>query len=99
MMNWAVGREYLLQTPFRRGTQALITFERENNRRIRRVSPDDEAALLKHAGPQMQLILSMALDCAAPRFCTHDVGTSRPSSRLSTSARSMPSQRRPVSCP
>ena len=67
MMNWAVGREYLRETPFRRGTQALITFEKENNRRIRRVPPDDETALLLHAGPQMQLILIMALDSGLRR--------------------------------
>ena len=67
MMNWAVGREYLRQTPFRRGSQALITFEREDNRRIRRVSPDEERALLTHAGPQMQLILITALDSGLRR--------------------------------
>src|SRR5438552_17933286 len=33
MFNWAVGREYLDRTPFRRGNQALIKFERENKRR------------------------------------------------------------------
>ncbi len=54
MMNWAIGREYLRETPFRRGTQALITFEREDNRRVRRVSPEEEAALLAHANSQTQ---------------------------------------------
>ncbi len=29
MFNWAVGREYLVQTPFRRGTEVLIRLERE----------------------------------------------------------------------
>jgi len=67
MMNWAVGREYLRETPFRRGTQALITFERENNRRIRRVTPEDEKALLANAAPQMQLILITALDSGLRR--------------------------------
>src|SRR5438552_11681785 len=46
MFNWAVGREYLDRTPFRRGNQALIKFERENNRRIRRVSPAEEERLM-----------------------------------------------------
>ena len=42
-VNPALGREYVAQTPFRRGTLALIKFERENNRRIRRVTADQEA--------------------------------------------------------
>jgi hypothetical protein len=29
MFNWAVGREYLDRTPFKRGNQALVKFERE----------------------------------------------------------------------
>jgi hypothetical protein len=43
MFNWAVGREYLERTPFKRGNHALVKFEREDNRRIRRVSPTEEA--------------------------------------------------------
>jgi hypothetical protein len=41
--NRALGREYVARTPFRRGSQALIKFERENNRRIRRVTLEEEA--------------------------------------------------------
>lgn len=35
MMNWAVGREYLDRTPFRRGTETLIRKLREDNQRRR----------------------------------------------------------------
>ena len=33
MMNWAVGREYIDRTPFRRGTETLIRKLREDNQR------------------------------------------------------------------
>ncbi|PYQ77800.1 MAG: hypothetical protein DMG01_13630, partial [Acidobacteria bacterium] len=46
MLNWAVGREYLDRTPFRRGTEVLVRLEREDNTRRRRVSEQEEAALL-----------------------------------------------------
>ena len=37
MLNWAIEREYLEHSPFRRGSRALIKLERENNRRSRRI--------------------------------------------------------------
>src|SRR5579872_1358384 len=40
MLNWAVGREYLDRTPFRRGTEVLVRLEREDNKRRRRVSEE-----------------------------------------------------------
>jgi site-specific recombinase XerD len=46
MFNWAVGREYLDRTPFRRGTEVLIRMELEDNRRRRRISETEEQALL-----------------------------------------------------
>lgn len=46
MLNWAVGREYLEKTPFRRGTETLIKKLREDNERCRRISEDEEARLL-----------------------------------------------------
>jgi CRISPR/Cas system CSM-associated protein Csm2 small subunit len=46
MMNWAVGRECIDRTPFRRGTETLIRKLREDNQRRRRVSEDEEARLL-----------------------------------------------------
>ena len=36
MFNWAVGREFLERTPFRRGNQTLVRQELEDNRRHRR---------------------------------------------------------------
>ena len=74
MMNWAIGREYLRETPFRRGTQAIIAFEPEDNRRVRRVSPEEERALLAHANSQtnarcsaLPLIIIAALDTGLRR--------------------------------
>src|SRR5207237_10152434 len=58
MLNWAVGREYLDRTPFRRGTEVLIRLELEDNKRRRRVSEQEEAALLAVASPHL---LSMIL--------------------------------------
>jgi hypothetical protein len=46
MLNWAVGREYLEKTPFRRGMETLIKKLREDNLRRRRLSPDEELRLL-----------------------------------------------------
>ena len=46
MMNWAVGREYLDRTPFRRGTETLIPKQREDNQRRRHLSEDEETRLL-----------------------------------------------------
>ena len=37
IFNWAIGREYVDKTPFKRGTHSLIRLERENNRRQRRL--------------------------------------------------------------
>src|SRR4029077_6581449 len=57
MFNWAVGREYLDRTPFRRGNQALIKFEREDNRRIRRVSPEEEQGLMVAANATVRQLI------------------------------------------
>lgn len=67
MMNWAVGREYVNRTPFRRGSQALISFEREDNRRIRRVSADEEQRLLAAANPVAHMMIIAALDTGMRR--------------------------------
>src|SRR3989449_11073375 len=75
MLNWAVGREYLDRTPFRRGTEVLIRMEREDNRRRRRISEQEEAALLAAAPPHLgrQTIARLApgpprRGMLAPRF-------------------------------
>jgi integrase len=67
MFNWAVGREYLERTPFRRGTETLIRKEREDNRRRRRISEDEEARLLSVAPPHLRSMIITALDTGMRR--------------------------------
>ncbi len=67
MFNWAVGREYLDKTPFRRGTETLIRKEREDNRRRRRISEDEESKLLEHATPLLRSMIVAALDTGMRR--------------------------------
>jgi site-specific recombinase XerD len=67
MFNWAVGREYLDRTPFRRGTEVLIRLEKEDNRRRRRVTEDEEARLLGVARPQLRSMIITALDTGMRR--------------------------------
>jgi hypothetical protein len=62
MLNWAVGREYLDRTPFRRGTEVLIRMELEDNKRRRRISESEEAALLAVASPHLRSMIIAALD-------------------------------------
>ena len=72
MFNWAIGREYLERTPFRRGNQTLIKQEPEDNRRYRRVSPEEEAQLLAAASDRLKPLIIAALDtgmrCIAGRL-------------------------------
>ena len=49
MFNWAVGREYIDRTPFRRGSETLIRPLLEDNKRSRRVSEREEQQLLDTA--------------------------------------------------
>jgi integrase len=67
MLNWAVGREYLDRTPFRRGTEVLIRMELEDNKRRRRISEPEEAALLAVASPQLRSMIIAALDTGMRR--------------------------------
>jgi hypothetical protein len=67
MFNWALGREYVTQTPFRRGTQALIKFERENNRRVRRVPPEEAVRLLAASNSLVHMLIVAALDTGMRR--------------------------------
>ena len=60
MLNWAVGREYLDRTPFRRGTEVLIRMELEDNKRRRRIGESEEAALLAVASPHLQSMIIAA---------------------------------------
>jgi integrase len=62
MMNWAVGREYIDRTPFKRGSETLIKKLREDNQRRRRISPEEEAALIEAAPPHLEAMLIVAID-------------------------------------
>ncbi len=62
MFNWAVGREYLDRTPFKRGSATLIKKLHEDNKRRRRIDEHEEAALLQEASPHTQAMLIAALD-------------------------------------
>jgi hypothetical protein len=62
MMNWAVGREHIDRTPFRRGTETLVRKLREDNQRRRRISEDEEARLLAVAPPLLRSMIIAALD-------------------------------------
>ena len=67
VLNWAVGREYLERTPFRRGSQTLIRLFREDNTRRRRISEDEEEALLNTAPSHVRAMMIIALDAGLRR--------------------------------
>jgi integrase len=67
MLNWAVGREYLDRTPFRRGTEVLIRMELEDNKRRRRISEEEEEALLAVASPRLRSMIIAAPDTGVRR--------------------------------
>jgi integrase len=67
MLNWAVGREYLDRTPFRRGSEVLIRLLHEDNKRRRRVSEEEERALLAVASPHLRSMIITALDTGMRR--------------------------------
>jgi integrase len=67
MFNWAEGREYIERNPFRRGNTALVKQEPEDNKRHRRILPDEEQRLLSHAAPHLRLMMIVALDTGARR--------------------------------
>ena len=67
MFNWAVAREYLDRSPFRRGNQNLIPMELEDNRRHRRLSEEEEKALLEHAVGHLRTLIIGALDTGMRR--------------------------------
>ena len=62
MFNWAVGREYIDRTPFRRGSETLIRPLLEDNKRRRRVSEEEERQLLDAAPPMLRASMITALD-------------------------------------
>ena len=67
MLNWAVEREYLDRNPFRRGSQAVIKLERENNRRDARLTEAQETALLEKADGNLRALIILALETGMRR--------------------------------
>lgn len=67
ILNWAVGREYLDRSPMRRGNLNLIAREKEDNRRHRRVSADEEERLLQVAPENLRPLIVVALDSGMRR--------------------------------
>ena len=62
MLNWAVSREYITNSPFTRGGLSVIKFDREDNRRNRRIAVDEEARLIAAAPPHLRALIILALD-------------------------------------
>ena len=62
MFNWAVGREYIDHTPFRRGSETLIKKFKDDNKRRRGIDQQEESALLAHAPRHIQALLIAAID-------------------------------------
>jgi integrase len=67
MFSWAEGREYIDKNPFRRGNETQIKPEREDNRRHRRLTPDEEQRLMAHARDDLKLLIIFALDTGMRR--------------------------------
>jgi len=67
LFNWAVDRDYLRTTPFRRNAVSIVQPEREDNRRHRRIGPDEEEALLRVAPPHLRPLIVFALDTGMRR--------------------------------
>ncbi len=67
MFNWAIGREYIERSPFRRGTQTLIRQEHEDNRRHRRITKAEERQLLDAAPEHLRPMIVTALDAGLRR--------------------------------
>lgn len=62
MLNWAVRREYIPNSPFTRGGVSIIKLDREDNRRNRRVGPDEEERLIAAAPAHLRALIILALD-------------------------------------
>jgi hypothetical protein len=98
MMNWAVGREYIERTPFRRGTETLVRKIREDNQRRRRIAEDEEARLLTVAPPLLRSMIIAALDTGCEHLAlavTHR--SRRPSATTIKSLTTSSPQRRGLS--
>jgi integrase len=62
ILNWAVSREYLRASPFTKGGLSVVRFDREDNRRNRRISAEEEERLIAAAPPRLRALIILALD-------------------------------------
>jgi integrase len=62
MLNWGIRKGYLERTPFKIGTEAAITLQREIPRARRFQHEDDETRLLKAANPHLHAVIIALLD-------------------------------------
>ena len=62
ILNWAVSREYMPSSPFTRSGISVIRFDREDNRRNRRVSAEEEGRLIAAAPVHLRALIILALD-------------------------------------
>lgn len=59
--NWALGNEYVTQTPFKRGTATVIHMFKETER-DRRLEPGEEERLLAACHPHLRALVTTALE-------------------------------------
>ena len=64
MFNWGIRKGYLKQTPFKVGTETVISLEREIPRSRRFEEVDDERRVLDAAGPHLRGVIIAMLDTA-----------------------------------
>ncbi len=62
MLNWAASREYIPASPFRKGGISVIKLDREDNRRNRRISTEEEERLISAAPPRLRALIILAMD-------------------------------------
>ena len=59
--NWALAQEYVMQTPFKRGTASVIRMFKETERE-RRLEPGDEERLLAASNSHLRVLVVAALE-------------------------------------
>ena len=66
LCGWAIENGYATSTPFKLGGRTVIRLNHAaEDARVRRLEPDEEAALLKHANPQLRALIVAALATGA----------------------------------
>lgn len=61
MFSWAVGKDHVERTPFKKGTEVVIRLSRELKRR-RRLRPGEGEPLLAACGPRLRALVEAALE-------------------------------------